>query len=92
MTDVHALVALPPGTEDIVEGDRALQGYRDLTDAVREMIAAILRIEGIEATLDVLGAPRYTVTPKYTPLANFCDAFNGSAKFGKISGTLSPGL
>ena len=35
---------------------------------------------GIEATLDVLGAPRYTVTPKYTPLANFCDAFNGSAK------------
>jgi hypothetical protein len=34
---------------------------------------------GIEMTLDILGAPRPTITPKFTPLANIADAlFNDS--------------
>ena len=34
---------------------------------------------GIEMTLDILGAPRPTITPKFTPLANVADAlFNFS--------------
>lgn len=35
---------------------------------------------GIEATLDVVGAPRYSVAQAFTPLANLMDAFNGTAK------------
>jgi hypothetical protein len=34
---------------------------------------------GIEAMLDVLGAPRYSVAPKYTPLSNLCDVVNGNS-------------
>jgi hypothetical protein len=37
---------------------------------------------GIEATLDVQGAPRYTITPKFMPLVNLADAFNGSSRPG----------
>jgi hypothetical protein len=37
---------------------------------------------GIEATLDVMGAPRYGVAPKFTPLANLADAFNGDSHVG----------
>lgn len=33
---------------------------------------------GIEATLDVQGAPRYAVAPRFTPLATLADAVNGS--------------
>jgi len=36
----------------------------------------------IEATLDVLGAPRYAVAPKFVPLANLADAFNGDSRWG----------
>jgi len=31
---------------------------------------------GIEATLDVLGAPRYTVAPKFTPLSTLAELIN----------------
>lgn len=34
---------------------------------------------GIEATLDVVGAPRYSVAEKFTPLGNLCDAVNGDS-------------
>jgi hypothetical protein len=37
---------------------------------------------GIEATLDVTGAPRYAVTGKFTPLATLADAFNGDSRWG----------
>ena len=37
---------------------------------------------GLEATLDVMGAPRYAVAPKFMPIVNLADAFNGSAKVG----------
>lgn len=37
---------------------------------------------GIEATLDVQGAPRYTVADRFTPLANLMDAFNGDSRWG----------
>lgn len=33
---------------------------------------------GLEATLDVQGAPRYAVAPRFTPLSTVCDAINGS--------------
>jgi hypothetical protein len=33
---------------------------------------------GLEATLDVQGAPRYAVAPRFCPLATLCDAVNGS--------------
>lgn len=36
---------------------------------------------GIEATLDVKGAPRPTLAPKFTPLASLADAFNGDAHY-----------
>jgi len=36
----------------------------------------------IEATLDVMGAPRYAVAAKFMPLSNMLDAFNGNAKLG----------
>lgn len=36
---------------------------------------------GIEAKLDVVGAPRYSVAPTFTPLATLLDAFNGDAKW-----------
>ena len=32
----------------------------------------------IEATLDVMGAPRYAVAARFTPVATLADAFNGS--------------
>lgn len=32
--------------------------------------------DGIEATLDVQGAPRYTVAPNFTPLSNLADIVN----------------
>ena len=35
----------------------------------------------IDATLQVDGAPRYSVAPKMTPLANMLDAFNGSSQW-----------
>jgi hypothetical protein len=35
---------------------------------------------GIEATLDVQGAPRYTIADRFTPLANLMDAFNGNSR------------
>jgi hypothetical protein len=35
----------------------------------------------ITATLDVQGAPRYSIAPKFTPLATLCDAFNGNSKW-----------
>ena len=34
---------------------------------------------GIEAKLDVVGAPRYSVAPTFTPLASLFDAFNGDS-------------
>lgn len=34
---------------------------------------------GIEATFDVQGAPRPTLAPKFTPLGQLADAFNGDA-------------
>jgi hypothetical protein len=36
---------------------------------------------GIEATLDVQGAPRPTLAPKFTPLATLADAFNGDSRW-----------
>jgi len=36
---------------------------------------------GITATLDVLGAPRYSVAPKFTLLSNLADAVNGSGRW-----------
>lgn len=35
---------------------------------------------GIEATMDIQGAPRPTIADTFIPLANLFDAFNGSAK------------
>lgn len=35
---------------------------------------------GIEATLDIQGAPRPTIADRFTPLANLFDAFNGYSK------------
>jgi hypothetical protein len=37
---------------------------------------------GIEATLDVQGAPRFTIAEKFMPLASLFDAFNGDSKWG----------
>jgi len=37
---------------------------------------------GIEVTLDVQGAPRYTVAPKFMPVSNLMDAINGGAHRG----------
>ena len=37
---------------------------------------------GMEATLDVTGAPRYGVTAKFMPLATLADAFNGDSRWG----------
>jgi hypothetical protein len=37
---------------------------------------------GIEATLDVQGAPRFTIAEKFCPLASLFDAFNGDSKWG----------
>lgn len=34
---------------------------------------------GIEATLDVQGAPKYSVAPKFTPLSTLADAVTGSS-------------
>lgn len=34
---------------------------------------------GIEATLDVLGAPRYAVAPKFTPLSTLADVVTGGS-------------
>jgi hypothetical protein len=34
---------------------------------------------GIDAKLDVLGAPRYSVAPKFTPLASLLDSINGGS-------------
>lgn len=34
---------------------------------------------GIEAKLDVVGAPRYSVAPTFTPLANLLDTINGNS-------------
>lgn len=34
---------------------------------------------GIEATLDIKGAPRPSLAPQFTPLASLADAFNGSS-------------
>lgn len=36
---------------------------------------------GIEAKLDVLGAPRYSVAPKFTPLSTLADVINGADKW-----------
>lgn len=36
---------------------------------------------GLEATLDVQGAPRYAVAPKFTPLATIADCINGSGNW-----------
>jgi hypothetical protein len=36
---------------------------------------------GIEATLDVKGAPRYAVADNFTPLSNLADVINGNAKW-----------
>jgi len=36
---------------------------------------------GIEATLDVVGAPRPSLAPQFTPLASLADAFNGDAQW-----------
>jgi hypothetical protein len=36
---------------------------------------------GLEATLDVQGAPRYGVAPKFTPLSTLADVVNGNAKW-----------
>jgi hypothetical protein len=36
---------------------------------------------GIEATLDVHGTPRYTVTTDFTPLSTLTDVFNGNSKW-----------
>jgi len=35
---------------------------------------------GIEATLDIQGAPRPTIADRFTPLANLLDAFNGYSR------------
>jgi hypothetical protein len=34
---------------------------------------------GIEAKIDVVGAPRYSVAPKFTPLSTLCDMVNGAS-------------
>jgi len=34
---------------------------------------------GIEATLDVMGAPRYSVAPRFTPLSTMGDLINGNS-------------
>jgi hypothetical protein len=36
---------------------------------------------GIEATLDVHGTPRYTVTADFTPISTLTDVFNGNSKW-----------
>lgn len=36
---------------------------------------------GIEATLDVQGAPRYTVAENFTPLSTLADVINGNARW-----------
>jgi hypothetical protein len=36
---------------------------------------------GLEATLDVKGAPRYAVAPNFTPLSTLADMVNGNAKW-----------
>jgi hypothetical protein len=36
---------------------------------------------GLEATLDVQGAPRYAVAPRFTPLATIADCVNGSGQW-----------
>jgi hypothetical protein len=36
---------------------------------------------GIEATLDIVGAPRPSIAPQFTPLASLADAFNGDARW-----------
>jgi len=36
---------------------------------------------GIEATLDVKGAPRYSVAPNFTPLSTLADVINGNSKW-----------
>ncbi len=36
---------------------------------------------GIEATLDVKGAPRYSVAPNFTPLSTLADVVNGNSKW-----------
>lgn len=36
---------------------------------------------GLEATLDVVGTPRYTVTADFTPLSTLADVFNGNSKW-----------
>jgi hypothetical protein len=36
---------------------------------------------GLEATLDVKGAPRYAVAPEYTPIATLSDMFVGDSKW-----------
>ena len=36
----------------------------------------------IEATLDVVGAPRYAVAPKFMPIASLADTFNGDSRWG----------
>lgn len=36
---------------------------------------------GLEATLDVKGAPRYSVAPNFTPLSTLADMVNGNAKW-----------
>jgi hypothetical protein len=35
----------------------------------------------IDATLDISGVPKYTVTPDFTPLQNLADAFNGNSEW-----------
>lgn len=35
----------------------------------------------IDATLDITGTPRYTVTPDFTPLQNLMDTFNGNSEW-----------
>jgi hypothetical protein len=37
---------------------------------------------GIEATLDIQGAPRPTIADRFMPLANMLDAFNGTSRRG----------
>lgn len=37
---------------------------------------------GIEATLDVMGTPRYSVAPRYTPLTNLAEVVKRQAKLG----------
>lgn len=37
---------------------------------------------GIEATLDVMGTPRYAVAPRFTPLSNLAEVVKRQAKMG----------